>query len=334
MFILTGCREEAEQKTPNVVHLVVQPVHLVSMVPSIRTAGKLTSKVEFRLSFKTGGIINEIFIREGEKVEKGELLAQLELSEINSRVEQARLAVNKAERDFQRAKNLFQDSVVTLELFQNATTVLEVARSDLKISEFNLQHSRIIAPVNGLVLGKLAEENEIVGPGQPVLYFASTENEWVMRVNVTDKDRIHLSREDSAVVYFDAFPDRELRAKIAEIAEVADPFTGTYEIELTIHEKIPAPVSGLIGSALIYPARKIEFPLIPYEALMEGNGMTGQIWVLRNGKPEMINVTIFGLFDQGLFIEKGILPGDTVVIEGGQYIREDSRLVVNPGEIK
>jgi len=110
---MVACRQPLEEKSADIVHLVVEPVQNIRIVPSIRSTGKLASEVEFRLSFKTGGIIDEIFVEEGEKVGKGQTLAKLELSEIESRVDQARLSVNKAERDFQRAKNLFQDSVVT-----------------------------------------------------------------------------------------------------------------------------------------------------------------------------------------------------------------------------
>jgi RND family efflux transporter MFP subunit len=284
------------------------------------------------LSFKAGGIIEKIPIREGEKVKKGQLLAVLELSEIRSKVNQAKLAVDKADRDFLRAANLFRDSVVTLELYQNAKTALEVARSELRIAEFNLEHSGIVAPANGLILKKLAEENEIVGPGHPVLFFASIENEWIMRVHVTDKDRIHLNINDSASVSFDAFPGQQFRAKIAEIAEISDPFTGTYEIELSLDEQIISPVSGLIGTARIFPSRVLDYPIVPYESLMEGNGKDGQLWVLRKGIPVQTNVRIFALKDDGILIERGISAGDSLIVEGGHHIREHSRIIILPAE--
>jgi RND family efflux transporter MFP subunit len=312
------------------VHLVVQTVQNIHVVPSIRTAGKLASKVEFKLSYKTGGIIEEIYIEEGEKVKRGQPLATLALSEIQSRVNQARLSVSKAERDYQRARNLYQDSVVTLELFQNATTALEVAKSDLRIAEFNLNHSKIMAPSNGLILKKLAEENEIVGPGQPVFYYASTESAWIMRVNVTDKDRVHLNLLDSAILFFDAFPDRHIKAEVSEIAEIADPYTGTFEVELSLIDQVQTPVSGLIGTALIYPSYKIDLPIIPYDALMEGNGMTGQVWIIQNGLPEKHRIEIFSLHDMGILVRNGLSAGDSIVVEGGQYIRNDYQIIIDP----
>lgn len=326
--VILACHPSPEQQQKETVHLEVEPVSNRQVVPSIRSSGKLTSRVEFRLSFKTGGIIDELMVEEGENVKSGQILAKLELSEIQSKVNQARLSVNKAERDFQRARNLFQDSVVTLELFQNATTALEVARSELKIAEFNFNHSVIEAPADGIILKKLAEEYEIVAPGQPVLYYASTEDAWIMRVNVTDKDRVHLNPLDTALLIFDAFPDQHFKAEISEIAEMADLYTGTFEVELTVLDPIPTPVSGLIGTAMIYPSRQVDLPLIPYDAMMEGDGMGGLVWLIRNGIPRKQRIEIYALNDLGILVRNGLSSGDTIVVKGGEYIRDDSRIII------
>ncbi len=331
-FAPLGCNQSKEQKNNNNIYLKYVIISNTNATPSIRTSGKLLPKTEFRLSFKTGGIINRITVRDGEQVRKGQLLAQLELSEIQSKVRQARLGVNKSERDYQRAKNLYRDSVVTLELFQNASTALEFARSELSIVEFNLLHSKIFAPSKGVVLKKLAEENEIIAPGHPVLYFASTENEWIMRVNVTDKDRIHLTLMDSADIFFDVYPEQKVKAVISEVAEMADPYTGTFEIELSLLDLLQKPVNGLIGTAYIYPAETINLPIIPFEALMEGEKSTGQVYVLNNGNPEKRNVRIYGIIGEGILVSEGISAGDSLIVEGGQYIRSDSRIFIEPFE--
>jgi RND family efflux transporter MFP subunit len=325
-----NCREKTKQKSIDTIQLKWKKVDRIRLIPSIRTSGKLSSKLEFRLSFKTGGVIDQIPVDEGKRVNKGDLLAQLELSEIQSKVDQARLAVNKAERDFQRAKNLYADSVVTLEIYQNAKTALDAAISDLKIAEFNFNHSSIEAPARGLVLKKMAEENEIIAPGHPVIYFASTENDWIMRVNVTDKDRVRLNLSDSAEIFFDAYPERIFHGVISEMAEIADPYTGTFEIELSLIDTIHAPVNGLIGSANLFPSQPVDLPLIPYEALLEGDGMFGLVYVIRNGLPEKRGIGIYALDERGILVKNGLSPGDSIVIEGGPYLRDDSRFILSP----
>lgn len=137
-------------------------------------SGKLSLEQEARLSFKTGGIIRRIFVGEGQSVRQGQVLAELALEEIGAQTQQARLgeqqaeinvenaklALRLAERDYQNALGLYRDSVATLEQLQNAEVQLDNARNQLEaakkglamqgeqveVASFNLRYSKITAP--------------------------------------------------------------------------------------------------------------------------------------------------------------------------------------------
>jgi len=90
-------------------------VNTESVQDSILAAGLVTTEQEANLSFKIGGVIDRIYVREGQTVSQGELLASLKVTEINTQLDQANLALDKAQRDYSRAGNLYKDSVGTLE---------------------------------------------------------------------------------------------------------------------------------------------------------------------------------------------------------------------------
>ena len=116
-------------------------------------------------------------------------------------------AHKKANRDFIRAENLYKDSVATLELYQDAKTALDIAKSNLEVARFNLKYSKIEAPSNGRILKILLEENEMTSPGYPVVLFGSTRENWVVRTNVSDKDMISIQIGDSAKITLDPYPE-------------------------------------------------------------------------------------------------------------------------------
>src|SRR5690349_10459003 len=94
------------------------PVKIMSLEKTLMSApitasGQITTDDETILSFKTSGVISKVYVREGEAVKKGQLLAKLDPTEINAFVSQARLGLEKAQRDYDRAKNLYRDSVAT-----------------------------------------------------------------------------------------------------------------------------------------------------------------------------------------------------------------------------
>jgi len=329
--MISSCKQKApsEEATEEDVHVKTQVVKEQVVSLPVRTSGRLSSKTEIKLSFKTGGIIEKIFVDEGQVVRKDKLLARLNLEEISSQVRQAELALQKAQRDFARAENLYRDSVATLEQYQNARTGLELAQANAKIARFNLEYSEIRAPSDGKILKKLAEENEITGPGYPVLFFASTEANWVVRVNLTDKDIVRVNLLDSAGVVFDAWPGRSLICQVSETGKAADPYTGTYEVELTMLEKPDNLTSGFIGKVTIFPSDTTSYPVIPVGALIDGKGSSGTVYILKNDTAARKDIMIHSITDEGIVVGEGLKAGDEIIVEGGSFIKEGVRVKKN-----
>ncbi len=255
-------------------------------------------------------------------------MASLDLSEIEAEAGKARAALDKAWRDYTRAGNLYRDTVATLEQFQNARTALDVARSNRDIAEFNLEHSVIRAPADGKVLKKLTEPGEIVAPGMPVFLFASTESEWVVRAAVSDRDRVRLETGDSVNLYFDAFPGETFTGWVVEKGSAADPYTGTYEVEIALDSPPQNLVSGLVARAEIYPGEPENRILIPESSLTEGDGMEGMVTLIRKGRPFRCRIVLERMTDEGLVVKEGLQPGDTLVTGGAGFLLPGSRFEV------
>jgi RND family efflux transporter MFP subunit len=160
LLAIYGCGSKETRDTAATeeqVPVKIQQVSTQTITEPIITSGLLASKQEIKLSFKTGGIIQSISVDEGQTVKKGQILASLNLTEINAQVSQAEQAFEKAKRDLNRAQNLYADSAATREQVQNATTGMEMASAALHSVTFNRQHSTIYAPENGQILKRYAE---------------------------------------------------------------------------------------------------------------------------------------------------------------------------------
>jgi len=330
LLIIAGCKP-AEQKIPvssNAISVRVQPVEETEYKIPVRTTGILGTTTQMKLSFKTGGIIQKLNAKEGASVSRGEVLAILDLSEIRAQVNQAQIGYEKAERDLSRAKNLYRDSVVTLEQVQNASSAFELAKSQKQIADFNLSHSRIKAPSDGKIQKILVETNEIIGPGYPAILFASTENDWVVRSALTDKDIVKLSLGDSGLVTMDAFPGIPFKAEISELGSVADPVTGTYEVELIILESQPQFRTGFFSRVLIYPIETNRSLVVPIEALLDASDNTANVYVYEQGKAMMRRVKLGLLLEDRVVVREGLEEGELVITDGAKYVRRDSEVIL------
>lgn len=328
---LTACNtNEIQEKDEKSVKVQTIQVKNEDISVPIRTSGKLYAESELKLGFTTGGIIQRVYVEEGQSVKKGQLLAQLDLSEIQSQVMQTRLALEKAKRDYSRAKNLYGDSVATLEQLQNSQTALEYAESNNTIANFNLQHSRIVAPSDGKILKLLAEQNEISGPGYPVLLFGSIEDAYIIRINVTDKDIFKIMPNDRADIEFDAYPNKHFEAFVSEIGRAADPFTGTFEVELKLKDPKVELASGLISYVELRPSKKETLALIPIDAVISGTGNTAFVYALsEDNKVIKLKLKVNEITDEHVLAYTEGMTYEKIIIAGQEKIRPGDK--VEPG---
>lgn len=328
---LVSCKGEENDQTSSVQeHRRVKTdiVKQEKFSEPVYAVGSLSSKTQSNLGFLTGGIISRYYVSEGDLVEKDRLIAQLDMTEIKSLTRQASLALEKARRDFKRVENLYKDTVVTLEQYQDAKTGLELAEENYRIAEFNLENSEIRAPADGKILKKLREVNEITASGNPVIVFASTEADWVLKVNLADKDIVRINTGDSALISFDAYPGERFSATVSEIASAANLLTGTYSVDLLLSERPDQLVTGLIGSARITPGA-IPVLLLPAEALVEATNREGIVYTLVQGKAIRKEIGISTITDYGFIIRNGLNKGDTVITDGNAWIHDGDQVIVD-----
>ena len=331
LVVSEGCRpQEEEIKRETKIPVRLAPVERKELARTIHTYGRASSKKEMKLSFKINGIIQKILVDEGQSVRSGQLLARLDLSEIESQVRQARSAFEKAQRDRKRVENLYNEKAATLEQFQDTQTAFQVAESRLKAAEFNLRHSTIHAPAKGKILKRFVEENEIVGAGMPVLFFASLEKDWIVRVGVSDRDLVRLRLKDPAAVTFDAYPGEEFDAFVSEIVESADPMTGTYEVELRISSGEKRLASGFVARVDIFPTEKKLYSVIPVDALVEAEEGRGFVFTVDRETltARRIPITTGFLFADKIAVESGLEEAREVVTEGALYLREGKGVLI------
>jgi multidrug efflux system membrane fusion protein len=324
LLFIAGCRRKpGNGADPRAVPVKTVPVLVQRLSEPVRTSGFLSSQAEMKLSFKTGGIIDNVIARDGERVRKGQILASLKLDEIQGMFEQAKNGYDKAKRDFARAQNLYRDSVATLEQIQDAQTGLNVAKAIYNTAEFNLTHSAIVAPSDGRILKRLAEANELIGPGYPALVFGTEGSEWLVKVGATDRDVVRIATGDSASVKLDAFPGSRFAASVRTVGGAPDPMSGVFEVELTVRQCLKTFVNGLMADAEIFPSLRREYRVIPFEALVDVSDMRGSVYAVSpDHAARKLPVTIGFLTDGIAAVERGLEKTDRVVSEGAAYLSD------------
>jgi RND family efflux transporter MFP subunit len=336
LLIFQACKQPAKPSaipTPGeAIPVTLAPVQTGGLANSIEATGLLFTEDESKLSFKIGGVVESVFVSEGDFVKAGQVLATLKNTEIASQVSQVQLNVQKAERDYERAYNLYQDSVATLEQLQNAKTGLDIAKQGLSAANFNKQYARIVAPASGFVVKKLMSAGEIAGPGMPVFLInhVSGNSHWILRTGVSDAEWANIVLGDKAMVTLDAFPGKTFNARVTNRSLAADPMNGSFSVELRVDLNGEKPATGMFGKASILTGKVTYTTVIPYAALLEADGDKGYVFVTNNKKTvERKEVKLGRMYNDRVEVLSGLENNNLIVIAGSAYLSDKSTIVVN-----
>ena len=330
-LVACGNVEEAVNgKSASPVRIAI--VETTPAVESLRAVGVLAPADEVRLAFKTGGLVNAINVEQGQAVRKGQVLAALADDEVASAVAQARAVADQAARDLDRGRALLADEVTTREQVEDLTTASAVARAQLHAELFNARHARIEAPADGVVLRRLAEPDEQVAPGQPVLVVGNTHGGWIVRAALPDRAVVQLETGQAADVTFDAFPGRRFAATVIEIAAAADPQTGTYEMKLAVDPAGARFMQGLTAKVVIADPDADAVAVVPVTSLLEADGRVAAVFVVAEGGiARRVSVETGRLFGERVEVLKGLSPGDRVITEGAAWLDDNDAVRVLGG---
>lgn len=321
-------KSEEKMVVPEQVPVKLLSLEQIASVGNIKSTGFLTTDDEVLLSFKNGGIIDHIFVREGDAVKKNQVIATLNATEINSIVNRATLAWEKTERDFNRVRQLYQDSVATLEQIQNAETALSLAKQELNVARFNLEQSELRAPTSGFVMSRLAGEGQVVGPGMPVVMINGTaKNEWLVKLGLNDRQWASIHIGDKAILRLDAFPGKYFKAIVHSKSENINPQTGTFTVQLKVLQPVKEFATGLFASAEIIISQNAPGWEIPFESMLDGDGKKGYVFVTDDRKTaRKIPVIIEKMDKDKITVSEGLEDVKYLVISGSPYLVDGSEI--------
>jgi RND family efflux transporter MFP subunit len=287
----------------------------------VHASGTLHQKSEADLSFKVGGVVTRVAADVGNRVKRGQFLAAVDQTEAQAADAQARQALDKAQRDLERVQRLLGQGAVGQVDAQNAATALEVARAAAEAADFNLRHTTINAPDDGVIDQRAIEVGEIVAPGRPVFHMGCSSRGLIVRAELADRQVLQIKRGDLARVTLDAKPTAALAAHVTQIAGNASPGTGTFAVEL----RLDAPPLGLpsgLTAKIEIDSSALPVTSVPIGALVDGSGDAANVFVVVGERAKRVPVRVGFLTDDRAALASGLEQLDRVVDLGASQLTD------------
>ena len=299
------------------------------------TTGVMVQKEVLNLSFRKGGTIYQMKAREGQYVKEGQFLAEVRIPELTMQLDKVRQQYDKMKRALQNAQKMYADTAITLQQLEDLQAQTALVKADLDLALFQAESTKIISPTNGRILKKLANTNEQISAGMPVFQIATRgQNGLVFKTSVTDKDMLSVRLNDKAEITFDAKEAEVLTAYVSQIAETANPNTGTFGLELTVNKSAVFPLkSGFIGAVKLYPSKQTPYYKIDLRAMVNSQNQQANIFVLnkKTTQPTAKKIMVQPVFINNEFFtinSQEIEEGTSLIIGGASGIADGMEVQV------
>jgi membrane fusion protein (multidrug efflux system) len=344
-------------RLPLTVELVT--VKRGEMSEQITVVGNLIGAATIEATPKVNGRLEAVFVRMGDRVNRGqriakiedrEILEQLKQAEASSDVSSATIRQREADLKFaqtnlDRSRNLNERQLIPKQTLDDAEARYQAAAAQVDLAraqyaqaqarldelKINLANTLVTSPVNGFIGKRTLDPGAWVTPNSD---FISVVDIGVVRLvaNIVEKDLRRVSAGQPASVTVDAFPDERFGGRIARVSPVLDPATRTAQIEVEISNSQFRLKPGMYAKVEFTVERHENALIVPANAVVDYEGKRGVFVPGGEGDQAHFQPIETGLIAQDrIEIVSGLAEGDKVVTTGAGALREGDRILL-PGQ--
>ncbi|WP_372590785.1 efflux RND transporter periplasmic adaptor subunit [Guyparkeria sp.] len=320
---LAGCGgDDVEQQPPANAGVEIQGDWLTVDTSQVDDTalfpGSVIASDQSPIASRMMGYIRSIDVREGQQVEKDQVLLTIDQSDVDSQIHQAEAALAKARSglanarsNFERFERLYAENAVPKQQFEQMQTAYEVAQGDFQAAQAAVEQARsqvayaqIQAPFDGTIVQRMVDPGQLATPGQPLLMLQGSGDREV-QVEVDDQAYATLDEGDEIEIGYrraDGSP-ATFRGEVLRLVSAANPITRTHTVKISVPADLELTPGNFVTVNIVLDQKPAV--IIPADALHDRAGMTG-VFVLDDEDQARFRV-----------VRLGQERGDQVVVLGG-----------------
>lgn len=340
LVVLVACADDAPDLPSEPA---VRPAKLVTIAEDeiVRTSNfpaVISAQASANLAFEVGGLIEELPVEEGIRVEEGALIARLDQRPFQNDVATARAQFDNAQAEFERAERLIAQDAIARSVFEQRRAARDVARASLDNARKRLEDSVITAPFDGIIARRHTEQFQNVAPGAPVVTLETTgAAEAVVQVPSTLVARSGQLEPIETLVFLDVAPNTPVPATLFSFSTQTQASAQTFEARFSFEPPEGLNIlPGMTGNVRLKLARRegdmaARQVIVPLAAVVAEAG-DPYVFVVDPGTYEISRrpVTVRPSEDGRLAVIDGLVAGETIVAAGAAFLQDG--MTVRPYE--
>ena len=306
-----------------IIPVGILPINEVNGIISNIYPGYLEEGQSVDMAFKYGGTLQQLNVKEGSVVHKGQVLARVASPQMESTQRSATATLEQAQDAYDRLKKVHDNGSLPEIKWREMVANLEKAQSALDLANAMLADNTIKAPFNGTVSGLNAELGENISPLKPIMRIINT-NGLTVKITVPENEITKVLVGDTAEVVIPALGDRHYMGKVTEKSMTASILTHSYPVKVLVEQPDKELTPGMIGKVVL-KADVTKGIVVPANAVLI-NQEGKFVWVAEDGRATRRKITLAGYSGTGVIVSEGLQVGDKVIVEGYQTVSEGMKV--------
>lgn len=309
-----------------------------TIVPQLHFSGSLDPEWQAQVAAKVDGRLEKVYVHEGDRVEKGQVLAILEQMDTDANLLSAKgsfldaqTSLRKAETDLARYEKLYATGAVSQQVVDdyrfardNAAAKLEAARGSLQGMESKAAGTVVTAPADGIVAKRFYQEGYYAKAGTPLFAIADI-SMLKTTIHIPEGQVTGVKVGNEADIALPAYPGKKLVGKITRIAPVADLPAHTFAAEVSV-DNSEGLLAGVYANVSLIGEPREQVLTIPMHAIVMRDDQQTVFVADAQGVVQRRVLSLGYSDDKVAEVLSGLDEQDTIVVEGHNKLREGSRI--------
>lgn len=317
--------ENSEDDTP-VIPVEVSNVSRGNISAYYSNTATLEAEQEATVVSKVRGIIEELYVEEGDRVQAGQVIAKIEDEQYQIEADRAKATLDRLYNDFQRNKELFERELISAEAFQNSQYEYESQKATYDLAALNLEYTSVRSPISGVISERFVKAGNMIGTDQQ-MYRVTDFSPLQAVLHIPEHEMAKIRNDQRAELRVDALPNETFVGHVERISPVVDSETGTFKVTIYVDETRDMLRPGMFGRVKIVYDTRENTRMIPKSAVISED-LAESVYVIKDSLAFKKEIQTGYTNGSNVEIINGLEDGEMVVTIGQGSLQDSSKVSV------
>ncbi len=328
LLLVTGCKNSSDEpEKTNIKQVKIEKVSSNLQKDKLAFNGIIKESSISTLSFRVGGPLIQLNVKQGDYVQKGDLIAAIDKRDYKIQLQSTEAQYKQLKGEYERYKKLYEKDKIPANSYEKVESGYLMAKTGYENAINQLNDTELRAPYSGYIHSKMTENFQTVGPGQPVVSIIDVSTLEVV-ISVTENLINNINKSTPAFISVKNANVSDLPVKIISIGEKTGQ-DGLYEVKLSFANKSELKINpGMTADVTLICNNSSQSIDIPSTAIFK-DGTNSCVWIYNTETQSVAKraVKVDGIISGGrVKVDSGVNEGDIIVTAGVYNLIENQKV--------